>query len=128
MNSPKSDAHHVMPECTKTNAIRGNSPFAELPTSPYAPCNYGTTTSRYTNSYFEPRDEVKGDIARMVMYLELVYGLKPNNVFKDYSLLLKWHNQDPVDEFEMNRNDVIFSYQNNRNPFIDYPELGNLFF
>ena len=39
------------------------------------------------------------------------------------STLLEWHFSDPVDSFERNRNEVIFSYQNNRNPFIDYPEF-----
>ncbi|MDO9628296.1 MAG: endonuclease, partial [Acholeplasmataceae bacterium] len=38
-------------------------------------------------------------------------------------VLLKWHLQDPVDDFERNRNDVIYGIQNNRNPFIDYPEF-----
>ena len=47
------------------------------------------------------------------------------------STLLQWHEDDPVDDFERNRNDVIYSYQDNRNPFIDHPNLvdylwGNL--
>jgi hypothetical protein len=42
------------------------------------------------------------------------------------SVLLIWHKKDPVDDFERNRNEVIYSYQNNRNPFIDYPEFVDL--
>ena len=41
----------------------------------------------------------------------------------DLATLLQWHIDDPVDDFERNRNNVIFGYQNNRNPFIDHPEL-----
>ena len=36
--------------------------------------------------------------------------------------LLQWHNQDPVSDRERRRNDVVYSYQHNRNPFIDHPE------
>jgi hypothetical protein len=42
--------------------------------------------------------------------------------------LLQWHIDDPVDDFERNRNDVIYGYQNNRNPFIDYPEFVGMIF
>ena len=41
--------------------------------------------------------------------------------------LLKWHQEDPVDEFEIYRNDLIYNnYQHNRNPFIDYPDWVNV--
>ena len=39
-------------------------------------------------------------------------------------LFLQWHEEDPVDDFETNRNNVIFQYTNNKNPFIDHPELA----
>jgi len=42
------------------------------------------------------------------------------------SALLEWHKSDPVDSFEIHRNNVVYSYQNNRNPFIDYPEYVDL--
>jgi endonuclease I len=42
------------------------------------------------------------------------------------SVLLQWNAQDPVDDFERNRNDVIYNnYKHNRNPFIDHPEWTN---
>ena len=37
--------------------------------------------------------------------------------------LLAWHHADPVDEFEIHRNNLLYTnYTNNRNPFIDFPE------
>ena len=126
--SNKTDAHHVMPESTTTNSIRGNLPFAELPNGSFANSNWGMTTSKCDGSYFEPRDEVKGDVARIIMYMSLVYDLNPSRIFKDESLMLKWHLNDPVDDFELNRNNVIENYQDNRNPFIDYPDLAEFIF
>ena len=41
----------------------------------------------------------------------------------DLATLLQWHELDPVDDFEINRNNLIYGFQNNRNPFIDHPEL-----
>ena len=87
---------------------------------------------------YEPRDAVKGDVARMIMYMSVRY--EGNDGFADLelndqvdngeqpfmgrsSVLLQWHAQDPVDEAEKNRNQVIFDqFQKNRNPFIDHPE------
>ncbi len=96
---------------------------------------------------FEPHDSVKGDVARILFYMDVRYAGdvhtnysgEPNLVLKDYldtdgnddtgygeygrlSTLLQWHLEDPVDDFEIRRNNVIYSYQNNRNPFIDHPE------
>ena len=89
---------------------------------------------------FEPRDEDKGDVARIIFYMDVryegdsgeldlemtenyQYGNSPRHAVR--STLLVWHNQDPVDDFERNRNNVIYDYQGNRNPFIDHPELVN---
>jgi len=41
------------------------------------------------------------------------------------SSLIQWHNDDPVDDFEINRNEIIFGFQENRNPFVDHPNLVN---
>ena len=84
-----------------------------------------------TADSYAPRDEVKGDVARILFYmtvrysnLNLVNSTSPA-VYQMAMLnrLLQWHLEDPVDSFEMYRNDVIYSYQNNRNPFIDHPEF-----
>jgi hypothetical protein len=63
-----------------------------------------------------------------VFDLELVDYTTPNNndpILGKLSSLLEWHVNDPVDDFEINRNDVIFGFQENRNPFIDHPNLVN---
>ena len=97
--------------------------------------NYYSGTARV----FEPRDQDKGDVARIIFYMEVRYegdnGEEDLEMTNDIlfsnneprhgvrSTLLEWHELDPVDDFERNRNDVIYSYQGNRNPFIDHPEL-----
>ena len=91
---------------------------------------------------FEPRDEVKGDVARMMFYmavryegldsypdLELTESMLPQGnkepIHGVLSTLLEWHRNDPVDTWEKNRNNIIYdSYQNNRNPFIDFPIIA----
>ncbi|HUH29107.1 endonuclease [Gelidibacter sp.] len=74
----------------------------------------------------------RGDVARGVFYLALRYnGLEIVNGFPegtvgelgDLETLLEWHRNDPPDDFEMNRNNIIYTWQINRNPFIDQPEL-----
>ena len=96
------------------------------------------TTCLSTSSTFEPRDEVKGDIARIILYMDVRYeggddepnlvpidGLTsyPNPQVGVLSTLLDWHTMDPPDAFEKRRNDIIYEWQGNRNPFIDYPEF-----
>ena len=92
---------------------------------------------------WEAPDSVKGDIARIIFYmvvrydpgfdhqnnifdLELVDYTTPGNtnpIFGKLSSLIQWHHSDPVDDYEKNRNEVIFGFQGNRNPFIDHPSL-----
>jgi len=128
------DAHHLRPCDVSVNSARGNKDFDEGGTQ------HEEATECYTTSTtWEPRDAVKGDVARMMFYmvaryegdasgepdLELVdYVTTPTSspIFGVLSTLLDWHNNDPVDDFERHRNDVVYSYQNNRNPFVDHPE------
>ena len=136
------DAHHIRPADVSVNAARGNLEFGVANTvvnDNYAP---GSSYCKISSTYFEPRDEVKGDIARMLFYmavryegdvageedLELVYDALSTTTFEfgNLGLLLEWNRLDPVDDFEMNRNNVIYTYQKNRNPFIDYPTLADL--
>jgi uncharacterized repeat protein (TIGR02543 family) len=114
-----SDLHNLKPSDPNINSSRGNKWF-------------GTITN--TASYLPQRTEIRGDIARMLFYMDIRWdqlvlinlsGVQSPIVYQmgDLQTLLLWHIEDPVDDFERNRNDVIFGYQGNRNPFIDHPEL-----
>ena len=97
----------------------------------------GCTDCWTDSDSFEPRDAVKGDVARMLFYMAVRYSgddgfgdLELSTVsgsavprIGDLDILLAWNAADPVDAFEMRRNDRIHAqWQGNRNPFIDHPE------
>ncbi|WP_418287519.1 endonuclease I family protein [Lentzea guizhouensis] len=130
---PGTDVHHLRPEDVSVNADRGNKDFDNGGTArTEAPGNYGDADS------WEPRNAVKGDVARMLFYMAVRYegtdgfqNLEMNNSVSNgtapyhgkLSVLLQWHQQDPPDAFEQRRNQVIYDqFQRNRNPFIDHPE------
>ncbi len=136
-STPYSDFHHLrLTEC-QTNSTRGNMWFGEVNSS--STDAYG---NKWSSSIFEPRDSVKGDVARMLMYmdvrydgengepeLELINGYTATTgtgFHGDLETLLQWHELDPVDDRELMRNDLVYSYQKNRNPFIDHPEYANV--
>jgi endonuclease I len=132
------DVHNLRASNINVNSTRSNYSFEN--------CTSNSCEQTYGNSYsssalvFEPRDEDKGDVARIIFYMVVRYegdsgeedlemtesilsvsSKSPRHGVR--STLLEWHELDPVDDFERNRNDVIYSYQGNRNPFIDHPEL-----
>jgi len=108
-----SDAHALRAADGQENGVRNNQHYGEY-TGPA-----GTLGS------------FRGDVARSVLYLEIRYnGLEIVNGFPeivgqlgDLATLLEWHRNDPPDDFEMNRNNVVYDWQRNRNPFIDYPDM-----
>ncbi|WNO71163.1 MULTISPECIES: endonuclease I family protein [unclassified Streptomyces] len=132
---PGTDIHHLRPADVSVNSTRGNLDFdnggdevAE------APGNFADGDS------FEPRDQVKGDVARMILYMAVRYDgedgapdLEPNDKVNNgsapaigrLSVLKQWNTEDPPDAFEQKRNEAIFGIQRNRNPFIDHPEWVN---
>lgn len=108
-----SDAHALRAADGPENSSRGNQHYGE----------YNGPTGNLGS--------FKGDVARSVLYMEIRYnGLSvvdgyPDNVGElgDLATLLDWHRNDPPDDFEMNRNNIVYEWQFNRNPFIDYPDL-----
>lgn len=124
---PGTDVHNLRAADSQKNTQRSNRLFLD-----------DSGDSRVVGEHFYPGDEWKGDVARIIMYMYLRYpsqceainlGVGPITYAADSDmpdLFLEWNQQDPVSNFEMTRNDVIFSFQGNRNPFIDNPYLATL--
>ncbi|TKB48124.1 GlyGly-CTERM sorting domain-containing protein [Ferrimonas sediminicola] len=141
------DAHHLRPADTAVNTKRSNNDFGECSDSGEEIVFDGRGTGNYLDTAkdcFEPRDAIKGDVARMMLYMDTRYqgsdGSMPNLTLVDRTttadelsanapvhgtlcLLYKWHQDDPVDAADQQRNDAVYTYQGNRNPYIDRPEL-----
>ena len=133
------DMQSVRPTHTSVNSSRGNDAYGE------SGAYYDPDEVSISNSYYKTTNmgSYRGDAARVILYDYVVYGeagghknkLYNGNaqllskfgsagVFESATVLLKWHMNDPVSLTEMVRNDGAQTYQGNRNPFIDYPELA----
>jgi len=129
------DLHHLRPEDVSLNSTRGNKDFDNGGTAvTEAPANKTDSDS------FEPRAAVKGDVARMLFYMDVRYEGADDSGTPDLEIpnvaptgstapqmgklctLVAWHLADPVDSFEQRRNNRIYELQKNRNPFIDNPQ------
>ena len=120
----KSDLHHLYPTFSRINSERGNLPFAEVQSSRSLSCQEsqsGAAMSTGGGHYFEPPHDHKGNVARAMFYFSIRYKTNIDPVQENY--LRRWHDEDPVDQTERRRNDLIAERQRNRNPFIDSPEL-----
>ena len=128
------DLHHIRPSENRTNSNRGNLKYGEVSGGNTTTGNLSGLKGGTYGSYFEPLDNVKGDVARICLYVYVRYGgelSKCNsitNVFQSVDVLLEWCALDPVDTWEMGRNEVVENIQGNRNVFIDYPELAWVLF
>ena len=125
------DILHIRPTYDSTNSSRGSLMIGD--TGSDSPLTYsGMAYGFKSNSMFEPLDSVKGDMARIFMYVWTAYkneySSKPMsmlNVIESYDTLLKWHMEDKPDALEGHRNDYAEnSKQKNRNPFVDHPEYA----
>ena len=124
-----SDLHHLRPTDPKLNSTRNNLPFGEVSGSyKTATSNSGKVGGYYNSTCFEPLDAVKGDVARILLYCYVRWGESNLSDLISTTDLLNWMKQDPVDTYEMGRNDVVQGIQGNRNVFIDYPEYAWLIF
>lgn len=139
------DLNHLYPSEMEANMKKSNYPLGEVLTAEfdngvskvgYPPTGIGGGAAKV----FEPDDRYKGDFARTYFYMVTCYAghltwnnryswMLQNNEYPTLApwavaLLLKWHRDDPVSQKELDRNEVVYRIQNNRNPFIDYPELA----
>lgn len=132
----KSDMHHLFPCKSNVNSSRGNDPFGDIPdedTDNWYYSNIVAHTIPTSNldlyaekendgiDRFEPRESVKGDIARAMFYFYCIYNDAADDAFFEgqKDVLLQWHNQDPADEEETARTWRIAEYQHDLpNPFI----------
>ncbi|MEE1068978.1 MAG: endonuclease [Paludibacteraceae bacterium] len=133
------DMQSVRPTHTTVNSSRGNDAYGE------SGAYYDPDEVSISNSYYKSTNmgSYRGDAARVILYDYVVYGeagghknslyngnaqllskFGSDGVFESAAVLLKWHMNDPVSLTEMVRNDGAQTYQGNRNPFIDYPELA----
>ncbi len=125
------DMHHIRPSDATVNGTRSNKKYGYASTGKEV---YGTNPAvgylgGYSSTYFEPLDNVKGDVARICLYVYVRWGsdwgaTSITKVFQSVDVLLEWCELDPVDTWEMGRNEVVQSIQGNRNVFIDYPDLA----
>ncbi|WBV58390.1 endonuclease [Chryseobacterium daecheongense] len=135
-----SDINFIRATDGKVNGMRSNYPFGKVGTATFTSKNGSklgnSVSSGYSGTVFEPIDEFKGDVARMIFYFVTRYQSKlssfssgnmlGNTAFPglqtwELNVLLAWHNQDPVSQAEILRNNASYTYQGNRNPFIDNP-------
>ena len=138
------DINHIFPSDAVANSAKSNFPLGIVGSNSIFDNGVSKVGNNiypgYNGRVFEPADEYKGDFARAYFYVvtcyqdyynmwnpSFMYMLESNTypVLKPWAinLLLDWHRNDPVSEKELNRNEEVFIRQNNRNPFIDYPEL-----
>ena len=149
------DLHHLYPTDGFVNNKRSNYAFGETNGESYKSANDfsklgACTYPGYTGTVFEPNDDYKGDFARTYFYMVTCYEEKLPDWFTNYGtkegvsqtidgskypglrdwqleMLMKWTKNDPVSaDKETPRNNAVYTIQNNRNPFIDYPGLQPL--
>ena len=143
-NDAYKDLYHLNPSEISANSARGNYPLGKNNGSQFNNGSIKVGNNTYMTEYsglcFEPLDEYKGDFARAYLYMFTCYEdfswtgtSAPTMITANQkwpmlrnwakSLLVEWHRNDPVSQKELDRMAAIYSIQNNRNPYIDYPEL-----
>ncbi|MBQ7415639.1 MAG: endonuclease [Oscillospiraceae bacterium] len=113
--SDEDDIMMLRPTWVQENSDRGNKAYGE------------------SAGYYDPGVSVRGDCARIILYVYVRWGninrmWGSSGVMESLDVLLKWMEEDPVDTWEMGRNDAVQSITGVRNVFVDYPEYAWLLF
>jgi len=132
------DLFHIVPSDIYVNNRRSNYPYAEVGSTTWVSQNGSrlgySSTPGYSGMAFEPIDEYKGDFARNYFYMATRYkgedagwtgsAMTDGADLEDWAvdMLMEWHEDDPVSDKELDRNEAVYAIQHNRNPFIDHPE------
>lgn len=140
----QTDLWIVYPTDYYVNNRRGDLPYGKVSTATQTFSNGSKIGANVyagapAGNCFEPVDSFKGDIARSYFYVCTRY-LADSNAFNAAAyemankinlkpwavqMLLEWHHNDPVSKKEIDRNNAAYALQNNRNPFIDYPQFAD---
>lgn len=125
VGAAKADLHHLFPTDCEANSRRGSYPFGEVVRVQWQEGGSKLGLDAHGRRVFEPRDEQKGNTARALFYFYTVYGQRASleNFRVEEAVLRQWHREDPVSALERGRNEQVFKFQGNRNPFIDRPEF-----
>lgn len=124
---------HTWPNSKGLNGNDENDIMMLRPTSVSENSSRGNTAYGEGSSYYDPGESVRGDCARIVLYVYVRWGNTSkmwgtSGVIENLDILLKWMEEDPVDTWEMGRNDAVESITGTRNVFVDYPEYAWLLF
>ena len=111
------DIMHLRPTNPSENSTRGNRAYGNI------------TRGDSNEGFYNPGESVRGDCARTMLYMYVRWGLSSKmwgeyGVMEDMQTLLTWIAEDPVDTWEMGRNDAVQSITGTRNVFVDYPEYA----
>ncbi len=120
------DVHHLYPSDSRMNSRRGNLPFCEVLYPTYNKYGSQLGDSELGTKCFEPPDYHKGNLARSMFYFAVRYDYDIDE--EQESFFRMWSEFDRIDQTENNRNNLIFGFQNNRNPFVDHPLFYKLIF
>lgn len=116
-----SDLHHIFPANSEVNSIRSSYPFCEVSKTQWTNNMSSLGNAPRIGTCFEPPTEHRGEVARAMFYFAVRYNQDISPAEEKW--LRKWHNDDPVDQNEIDRNSEILKIQGNSNPFIDQPGL-----